>query len=200
MMTSGWLQDDFRMTQRALSKQALGDQRILKEHSESTQRERDQSNFITPSDPKILRLVEFERERNRQMLLAFEFLSEPIMNCTSINRSSHRCFKYQEVGLEMLFRAGSWMRWLRPFRTALIILAKVFQSWQNLLLAHFWAPCVNRDCSNITCPWIRKISRLYFYFCNKQLSTRMIALMWRNLEAQFNNIQYFVDLSKQAGM
>ena len=45
-MTSVLLQDDFRMTQRALSK-----------HSESNQREREQSDFVIPSEPKIIRLV-----------------------------------------------------------------------------------------------------------------------------------------------
>ena len=39
------------------SEHSKGTQRILEEHSESTQRERDQSDFIIPSEPKILRLV-----------------------------------------------------------------------------------------------------------------------------------------------
>ena len=34
-----------------------GTQRILKEQSESNQREREQSDFVIPSEPKILRLV-----------------------------------------------------------------------------------------------------------------------------------------------
>ena len=43
-------QDDFRMTKST--------QRALKEHSESTQkRAREQSDFVIPSEPKILRLV-----------------------------------------------------------------------------------------------------------------------------------------------
>ena len=48
------------MTQRALSKHSestQSTQRILKEQSESNQRERDQSDFVIPSEPKILRLV-----------------------------------------------------------------------------------------------------------------------------------------------
>ena len=56
-MASGWLQDDFRTTQRALSKHSESTQRIFKEHSESIQRESEQLDFVIPSEPKILRLV-----------------------------------------------------------------------------------------------------------------------------------------------
>ena len=44
-------------TQRALREYLKSTQRILKEHSKSNQRERDQSDFVIPSEPKILRLV-----------------------------------------------------------------------------------------------------------------------------------------------
>ena len=53
----------FRMTSGAWSKH-LGStqstqstQRILNEHSESNQKEREQSDFVIPSEPKILGLV-----------------------------------------------------------------------------------------------------------------------------------------------
>ena len=45
------------MTQRALSKQSHsteGTQRILEKHSEINQREREQSDFVIPSEPKIV--------------------------------------------------------------------------------------------------------------------------------------------------
>ena len=48
------------MTQRALSKRAHsteGTQRILEKHSERNQREREQSDFVIPSEPKILHIV-----------------------------------------------------------------------------------------------------------------------------------------------
>ena len=45
------------MTQRALSKHSEGTQIILKEHSESNQREKELSDVVIPSEPKILRLV-----------------------------------------------------------------------------------------------------------------------------------------------
>ena len=48
-MTSWWLHDDFMMT--------LSIQRALKEHSENNQRAREQSDFIIPSETKVLRLV-----------------------------------------------------------------------------------------------------------------------------------------------
>ena len=108
-------------------------------------------------------------------------------------RSSHRCFKCHGVGLGMFFRAGFWTRWLRHFRIALIILAKVFLSWQSHLPTHFLAPCENRDCSNIICRWIRKMSLLYSYFCNKQLWKRL-RFMWRNLEGKQISL-CFVDLT-----
>ncbi len=47
--SSWWLHDDFRMTQRALSKHSDSIQLILKEHSESNQREGEQSDFVIPS-------------------------------------------------------------------------------------------------------------------------------------------------------
>ena len=70
-MTSGWLQDDFRMTsgwlqvyfrlnQRALSKHSESTKKALREYLKSTQREREQSDFVIPSEPKILRLVRLE--------------------------------------------------------------------------------------------------------------------------------------------
>ena len=54
------LHDDFRMTQRALSMHSEGiqsTQRALREYLKSTQREREQSDFVIPSEPKILCLV-----------------------------------------------------------------------------------------------------------------------------------------------
>ena len=56
-MASGWLQDDFRTTQRALSDFSESTQRIFKEHLESIQREREQLELVILSEPKILRLV-----------------------------------------------------------------------------------------------------------------------------------------------
>ena len=62
-MTSRCLQDDraFRehseSTQNVLREHSEGTQRILKEHLERNQREREQSDFVIPSEPKILRLV-----------------------------------------------------------------------------------------------------------------------------------------------
>ena len=69
-MTSGWIQDGFRMTkstQRVLRKHLDSNQRALREHQralralrehlKSTQRAREQSDFFIPSEPKILRLV-----------------------------------------------------------------------------------------------------------------------------------------------
>ena len=47
-MSSG--QDDFRMTQK-----------VLRRLSESNQRERGKSDFVIPSESKILRLVKDER-------------------------------------------------------------------------------------------------------------------------------------------
>ena len=55
-MTSGWLQDGFRMTsqmKRAFSKHSESTQKALRRHSESTQREREQSDFVISSEPKI---------------------------------------------------------------------------------------------------------------------------------------------------
>ena len=52
------------MNQRALSKHSestQSTQRALREYLKSTQRERDQSDFIIPSEPKILRLVKAEK-------------------------------------------------------------------------------------------------------------------------------------------
>ena len=48
--------DEFRMTSGSI-KQAL---REYSEHSEINQREREQSDFVIPSEPKILRLVSIE--------------------------------------------------------------------------------------------------------------------------------------------
>ena len=48
-MTSRWLQDDFKLTQRT--------QRALSKPSKSTQRGREHSDCIIPSEPKILCLV-----------------------------------------------------------------------------------------------------------------------------------------------
>ena len=48
------------MNQRALSKHSestQSTQRALREYLKSNQKERDQSDFIIPSEPKILRLV-----------------------------------------------------------------------------------------------------------------------------------------------
>ena len=62
-MTSGWLQDDFRMTSGWI--------RAIREHLQhlkSTQRAREQSDFIIPSEPKILRLV---KTRLRFCILTF---------------------------------------------------------------------------------------------------------------------------------
>ena len=42
---------------QAFREHSEGTQRALKVHSESNQREREQSNFVIPSEPKILRLV-----------------------------------------------------------------------------------------------------------------------------------------------
>ena len=48
------------MTQRALSKRSESTEKALREYLESTQREREQSDFVIPSEPKILRLVRFK--------------------------------------------------------------------------------------------------------------------------------------------
>ncbi len=45
------------MTQRALSKHSESTQKALREYLKSNQREREQSDFVIPSEPKILRLV-----------------------------------------------------------------------------------------------------------------------------------------------
>ncbi len=51
-----------QIASREHSEQSESTQRILKEHSESksNQREREQSDFIMLSEPKILRLVNIE--------------------------------------------------------------------------------------------------------------------------------------------
>ena len=53
-MPSGCLQDDFRMNQRALSKNSESTQKAL---LKSNPRERDQSDFVILSEPKIIPLV-----------------------------------------------------------------------------------------------------------------------------------------------
>ena len=45
------------MTSGALKEHSEGIQKALREQSESNQREREQSDFIIPSEPEILRLV-----------------------------------------------------------------------------------------------------------------------------------------------
>ena len=53
-MASGW----FKMTQRSLSQHSESTQRAHRRHSENTSREiREQSDFVIPSEPKILCLV-----------------------------------------------------------------------------------------------------------------------------------------------
>ena len=56
-MSSGCLQDESKSIRQAFREHSEVTQRILKEHSESNQRGRDQSDFVIPSEPKILRLV-----------------------------------------------------------------------------------------------------------------------------------------------
>ena len=56
-MTLGQLQDDSESIKQAFREHSEGTQSILKEQSESNQREREQSDFVIPSEPKILRLV-----------------------------------------------------------------------------------------------------------------------------------------------
>ena len=51
------------MSQRALSKHSESTQKTLREFLKSTQREREQSDFVIPSEPKILRLVSYESEK-----------------------------------------------------------------------------------------------------------------------------------------
>ena len=48
------------MSQRALSKNSESTQKALREYLKSTQREREQSEFVIPLEPKILRLVVFK--------------------------------------------------------------------------------------------------------------------------------------------
>ena len=63
IMTSGWLQDDFRSSEwlqndfRRTSGWSESTQAALRRYSESTQRARKQSDFIIPSELKILCLV-----------------------------------------------------------------------------------------------------------------------------------------------
>ena len=57
MKTSGCLQDESESIRRAFREHSVGTQRILIEQSESNQRGRDQSDFVIPSEPKILCLV-----------------------------------------------------------------------------------------------------------------------------------------------
>ena len=45
------------MTQRALSKHSESTQKALRQYLKSNQREREQSDFVIPSEPKMLRLV-----------------------------------------------------------------------------------------------------------------------------------------------
>ena len=45
------------MTERALSKLSESTQKALREYLKSNQREIEQSDFVIPSEPKILRLV-----------------------------------------------------------------------------------------------------------------------------------------------
>ena len=45
------------MTQRALSKNPDNTQKALREHLKSNQKAIEQSDFVIPSEPKILRLV-----------------------------------------------------------------------------------------------------------------------------------------------
>ena len=60
LISSSRLQDDFRMTQRALSMPSESTQKALREYlralRELSERKRE-SDFIIPSEPKILRLV-----------------------------------------------------------------------------------------------------------------------------------------------
>ena len=74
MMSSWWLQDDFRTTQRALSKHSESTQKA----PESIQREKEQLDFVIPSEPKILRLVNWMAcfnvvYRGRKSSLKFNF-------------------------------------------------------------------------------------------------------------------------------
>ena len=48
------------MNQRALSKHSESTKKALREYLKSTQREREQSDFVIPSEPKILRLVKLK--------------------------------------------------------------------------------------------------------------------------------------------
>ena len=48
------------MIQRALSKYSESTQKALRDYLKSSQREREQSEFVIPSEPKILRLVIYD--------------------------------------------------------------------------------------------------------------------------------------------
>ena len=56
------LQDAFRITSAFIehSKKLDSTQKALREHLKSTQKAKEQSDFVIPSEPKILRLVYFK--------------------------------------------------------------------------------------------------------------------------------------------
>ena len=51
------LREHSESIQRAFREHSESIQRVFREHSESTHRAREQSDFVMPSEPKILRLV-----------------------------------------------------------------------------------------------------------------------------------------------
>ena len=74
-MTSGWLQDDFRMHQRALSthlKSTQSTQRALRIREKETNHD-----FIIPSEPKILRLVFIHLHKQGCCKLVFGLMCNP---------------------------------------------------------------------------------------------------------------------------